>query len=84
MDDKAIMQDSDFKRDNLSLKVNHKPNKRVALDFSVRYSNTTINGAGANESKSEVSSADSRMKDVMIYTPFNFKDLSDGYDPDLH
>ena len=80
MDDKAIMQDSDFKRDNLSLKVNHKPNKRVALDFSVR---TTINGAGANESKSEVSSADSRMKDVMIYTPFNFKDLSDGYDPDL-
>ena len=83
MDDKAIMQDSDFKRDNLSLKVNHKPNKRVALDFSVRYSNTTINGAGANESKSEVSSADSRMKDVMIYTPFNFKDLSDGYDPDL-
>lgn len=83
MDDKAIMQSSDFKRDNLSLKLNHKPNKRVALDFSVRYSNTTINGAGANESKSEVSSADSRMKDVMIYTPFNFKDLSDGYDPDL-
>ena len=83
MDDKAIMLDSDFKRDNLSLKLNHKPNKRVALDFSVRYSNTTVNGAGANESKSEVSSADSRMKDVMIYTPFNFKDLSDGYDPEL-
>ena len=84
MDDKAIMLGSDFKRDNLSLKLSHKPNKRVSLDFSVRYSNTAINGAGANESKSEVSSADSRMKDVMIYTPFNFKDLSDGYDPDLN
>ena len=74
---------SNFKRDNLSLKLNHKPNKRISLDFSVRYSNTTINGGGANESKNEVSSADSRMKDVMIYTPFNFKDLSDGYDPEL-
>ena len=83
MDDKAIMIGSNFKRDNLSLKLNHKPNKRISLDFSVRYSNTTINGGGANESKNEVSSADSRMKDVMIYTPFNFKDLSDGYDPEL-
>lgn len=84
MDDKAIMVGSDFKRDNLSLKLNHKPNKRVSLDFSVRYSNTKISGAGANESKTEVSTADSRMKDVMIYPPFNFKDLSDGYDPDLN
>lgn len=42
---------SNFKRDNLSLKLNHKPNKRISLDFSVRYSNTTINGGGANESK---------------------------------
>lgn len=83
MDDKAIMLGSDFKRDNLSLKLNHKPNKRVSLDFSARFSNTKISGAGANESKKEVSSADSRMKNVMIYTPFNFTDLSDGYDPEL-
>ena len=83
IDDKAIMQMSDYARDNLNLKLNHKPLKNVSLDFSARFSKTKINGAGANESKSEVSSADSRMKDVMIYTPFNFKDLSDGYDPDL-
>ncbi len=38
---------------------------------------------GLMNQKNEVSSADSRMKDVMIYTPFNFKDLSDGYDPEL-
>lgn len=36
-----------------------------------------------NESKSEVSSADSRMKNVMIYPMFNFPDLSDSYDPDF-
>ena len=83
MDDKAIMIGSNFRRDNLSLKFNHKPNKKVTLDFSVRYSNTKVRGAGANESKNEVSSADSRMKNVMIYTPFNFVDLSDSYDADF-
>ena len=84
MDDKAIMIGSDFKRDNLSLKMNYKPVKNITIDFSARYSDTDINGAGANESKKEVSSADSRMKNVMIYPMFNFADLSDGYDPDLH
>ena len=77
MNDKAIMLGS------LSLKLNHKVNDKVSLDFSMRYANTTVNGAGANESKSEVSSADSRMKNVMIYPMFNFPDLSDSYDPDF-
>lgn len=83
MDDKAIMVGSNFRRDNLSLKLNHKPNKKVSLDFSVRYSNTKVRGAGANESKKEVSSSDSRLKNVMIYTPYNFTDLSDSYDADF-
>lgn len=83
MNDKAIMLGSSFRRDNLSLKLNHKVNDKVSLDFSMRYANTTVNGAGANESKNEVSSADSRMKNVMIYPMFNFPDLSDSYDPDF-
>ena len=83
MNDKAIMLGSSFRRDNLSLKLNHKVHDKVSLDFSMRYANTTVNGAGANESKSEVSSADSRMKNVMIYPMFNFPDLSDSYDPDF-
>ncbi|MDO4162950.1 MAG: TonB-dependent receptor [Bacteroides sp.] len=83
MNDKAIMLNSSFKRDNLSLKMNHKVNNKVSLDFSIRYANTSVNGAGANESKTEVSSADSRMKNVMIYPMFNFADLSEGYDPDF-
>lgn len=83
MNDKAIMLASSFRRDNLSLKLSHKVNNKVNLDFSMRYADTKVNGAGANESKSEVSSADSRMKNVMIYPMFNFTDLSDGYDPDL-
>ncbi len=83
MDDKAIMLNSSFRRDNLSLKTNYKVNKKVTLDFSIRYANTVVDGAGANENKSEVSSADSRLKNVMIYPMYNFTDLSDGYDPDL-
>lgn len=84
IDDKAIMQMSDFKRDNLSLKLNYKPTKSITFDFSARYSNTAINGAGANESSNEVSTADSRMKNVMIYPPFNYASLNEGYDPDLN
>ena len=84
MDDKAIMLGSSYKRDNLSLKLNYKPVKRVSLDFSARYSDTHISGAGANESKTEVSTADSRMKNVMVFSPFNYASLSEGYDPDMN
>ena len=47
MDDKAIMQMSDFKRDNANLKLNHKPVKNVSIDISARFSRTKINGGGA-------------------------------------
>ncbi len=75
IDDKAIMQMSSFKRDNLSFKYTNNPSKKVALDFSARYANTKINGGGMNEQK-EVSSADSRLKYAMIYPPFPVKNLT--------
>ncbi len=81
-DDKAIMQMSNFKRDNLNFKLSNKPTKNVTIDLSARYSSTTINGGGAQESKTEVSSADSRLKNAMIFTPLNLGNLNDGYDPD--
>ncbi len=68
MKDKAIMVGSDFKRDNFSFKLNHKPNKKITLDYSFRYSDTRVNGGGANE-QNEKSSADSRLKHSVIYTP---------------
>lgn len=77
MDDKAIMQMSDFKRDNLSLKLNAKPVKNVTLDFSVRYAKTKVNGGGMNE-QSSTSSSDARLKHAMIYTPFPVAGLSDA------
>ena len=77
IDDKAIMQLSNFKRDNLNFKLTNNPSKKITLDFSVRYSGTEINGGGANE-QNEVSSADSRLKYAMIYTPFPIKNLTSG------
>lgn len=81
MNDKAIMQLSGFKRDNLTLKLNNKPTKNTALDFSVRYSETEIKGGGSNE-QNEVSSADSRLKYAMIYPPFPVLGLTDSDETD--
>jgi len=66
--DKAIMVGSDFNRSNFNLKLNHKPNKKITLDYSFRYSDTRVNGGGLNE-QNEASSADSRLKHTVIYTP---------------
>lgn len=75
IDDKAIMQLSNFNRDNLNFKLKNNLSKRFTLDLSTRYSGTEINGGGANE-QNEVSTADSRLKNVMIYTPFPIKNLT--------
>ncbi|NDV77976.1 TonB-dependent receptor [Dysgonomonas sp. 511] len=75
MNDKAIMEGSNYKRDNFSLKLKSKPSKRVTLDYSIRYSDTDINGAGSNDSKS-TSDTDKRLKYSVIYTPIPLSDLT--------
>jgi len=75
IDEKAIMIGSDFNRNNLSLKLNHNPNEKVQLSFSMRYSDTRINGSGANE-QNEKSSADSRLKHAVTYTPIPLAGLT--------
>jgi len=74
---KAIMQFSGFKRDNLSLSVSNKPTDRITLDFSLRYSNTQINGGGANEQIEFSQSADARLRHAMLFPPFPVAGLTD-------
>ncbi|WP_433764601.1 SusC/RagA family TonB-linked outer membrane protein [Flavobacterium ginsenosidimutans] len=74
-DEKAIMLGSDFKRNNLSLALNSKASDKIDLSFTVRYSDTEINGAGMNE-QNEVSSADSRLKNVVGYAPIPIPGLT--------
>ena len=83
INERAIMVGSNFKRDNLSLKLNHNPNDKIQLAFSFRYSDTDINGGGANE-QNEVSSADSRLKHSVTYTPIPLAGLtSDATDQEV-
>lgn len=81
MDDKAIMQMSNFKRDNLSLKLNGKINKRISVDLQARWSKTKINGAGANETSSTLNT-DKRLRYAVQYTPFPVEGVSDAGDDD--
>ena len=84
MNDKAIMVGSSFKRDNFSLKLNIKPSKKTTLDLQARYSDTDINGSGANDATSS-SDTDKRLKYSVIYTPIPLSNLNSdaGTDDDL-
>lgn len=74
-DEKAIMLGSDFKRNNLSLALKSKASDKVDLTFTMRYSDTEINGGGANE-QNEFSSNDSRLKHVVGYSPIPMPGLT--------
>lgn len=74
VNDKAIMEGSNFRRDNLSLKLNTKPTKNTTLDFTARYSKTFIKGGGANDVSSSYDS-DKRLKYSVIYTPIPLENL---------
>ena len=80
---KGIMIGSDYKRDNLSLRLKSKPNDNISLNYTVRYSDTEINGGGANE-QNEKSTADSRMKHFIGFAPFEIDGVtSSSTDEDL-
>ncbi|WP_228526622.1 MULTISPECIES: TonB-dependent receptor [unclassified Flavobacterium] len=67
-DEKAIMIGSNYKRNNLSLALNSKISDKVDVGFTVRYSDTEIDGGGVNE-QNEKSSTDSRMRTIVGYAP---------------
>ena len=74
--DKAIMAMSDYKRNNFSVKLNFMPFKWIKLDAAGRYAGTVINGAGANDQTgTEKSTYDSRVKNAVIFTPIPLKNL---------
>ena len=81
MDDKAIMQESDFARNNLSLKAKFKPFKDFTIGFTTRYSDTKINGAGSNATKDAGTSSESRLRNSFAYTPIQlYKKDGDSLD----
>ncbi|MGE8343628.1 MAG: SusC/RagA family TonB-linked outer membrane protein [Flavobacterium sp.] len=67
-DEKAIMIGSNYKRNNLALALKSKISNKIDVGFTVRYSDTEIDGGGVNE-QNEKSSSDSRMRTIVGYAP---------------
>lgn len=72
---KGIMIGSDYKRDNLALRLKSKPSDKISLSYTMRYSNTEIKGGGANE-QNEKSTSDSRMRHFIGYAPFDINGIT--------
>lgn len=69
IDDKGIMYESDYTRNNLSLKTTFKPIKNLSIGLTARYSNTEVLGAGANTSEDTGSTTESRVRNAVAYSP---------------
>lgn len=74
-DEKTIMVGSEFKRNNLSFALKNKASEKVDLSLTFRYSDTEINGGGANE-QNEISSADARLRHSVGYSPIPLPGLT--------
>lgn len=71
----TIMIGSAYTRDNLSLALKSEAGERIDLSFTMRYSETEIDGGGTNE-QNEISSADSRLKYSVQYSPIPISGLT--------
>lgn len=84
VDDKAIMEQSNYARNNLSLKAKFKPFKDFTVGFTTRYTNTDVLGAGSNAIKDAGTATESRLRNAVVYTPTNLltkgTDISDDSD----
>jgi TonB-linked SusC/RagA family outer membrane protein len=78
-DEKAIMIGSNYRRNNLSLALKSKVNDKIDLSFTMRYSDTEINGGGVNE-QNEKSSTDSRLRTIVGYSPISVPGLTSATD----
>lgn len=82
VDDKAIMQQSNYSRNSISAKAKFKPFKDFTIGFTARYSNTNVLGAGTNAVKDNGSSSESRLRNCVVYTPVTLLAKGDAVDDD--
>lgn len=73
IDDKGIMYESNYVRNNISLRANIKPIKNLTISITGRYIDTEVLGAGASMDKTnEGTKTESRVRNAMAYTPIKF------------
>jgi len=86
---KEIMLGSGYNRNNLSLKLDHKPSEKIGLSFSIRYSDTKIEGAGSVDQRDPTTEktpgniSDSRVKQTMVFGPIPFTAMGDYDDEEV-
>ncbi|MDE3234751.1 MAG: TonB-dependent receptor [Bacteroidota bacterium] len=71
-DDKAIVQNSSFQRNNLLLRLDHKATNKLKIGVTARITNQNVYGAGT--SAPDNGSSYNRLRNAVKYRPF----LSDG------
>jgi TonB-linked SusC/RagA family outer membrane protein len=71
-----IMLNSKYSRDNISFKLDHRPNDKIELSFSLRYSDVKIGGAGGTD-QANATPNDARVKQAMIFAPLPFTTMGD-------
>ncbi len=76
IDEETIMLGSKFKRNNLSLALKNKASDKIDLSFTMRYSDTQINGGGTNEQNAKSVSADARLRNSVAYSPIPIAGLT--------
>ena len=72
-DETYIMQTSQFRRDNLNIKINKNFNKKLRMDFNIKMTNRIIDGPSV--------SSGSKLRDCVKYPPIGT--LTDLTDEDL-
>jgi TonB-dependent starch-binding outer membrane protein SusC len=79
---KEIMLNSKYNRNNIALKLDHKPNDKVDLSYSLRYSDMKIYGAGSID-QSGGTPNDARVKQTMIYVPIPLSSIGEYDDTEV-
>ena len=69
IDDKAIMEQSNYTRNNIAGKAKFKPFKNFTIGFTTRYTSTEVLGSGSNAIKDNGTSTESRLRNCVVYTP---------------
>ncbi|MBR6117189.1 MAG: TonB-dependent receptor [Paludibacteraceae bacterium] len=78
IDDKAIMEQSNYVRNNIAAKAKFKPFKNFTLGFTTRFTNTQVLGSGSNAVKDNGTSTESRLRNCVVYTPTTLLSKNDG------
>ena len=78
IDDKAIMEQSNYTRNNISGKAKFKPFKNFTIGFTTRFTSTAVLGSGSNAVKDNGSATESRLRNCVVYTPTTLLTKDDG------